>query len=105
MKPETARGVRRLVPRRRRRRGRPEASPDATAPEARWSAELADFDPVEFAEFLNADDSPVPVDPAFRERLRQQLWNLVRDRSTPAAHEPARSGRAPAPVPDPKPRR
>jgi len=103
VKPETARGIRRLVPRRRRRSGRPEASPDATAPEARWSAELADFDPVEFAEFLNADDSSVPIDPAFRERLRQQLWNLVRDRAAPIARDPASPARSPAP--DPKLRR
>ena len=48
--------------------------------DADWSAELADFDPAEFAEFLEADDaSPVPVDPGFRERLRNQLWGMVRE--------------------------
>ena len=84
MKPETARGIRRSVPRRRRARGRTEVRTEAARVEQRadspdapsmgalglepdedsdWSAELADFDPAEFAEFLEADDAPVPVDP------------------------------------------
>lgn len=63
----------------------------------RWTAEFGEFDPAEFADFLEADDSPVPVDPAFRERLRQQLWGLVRERSVEG---PARSRDG-----EPKPRR
>jgi hypothetical protein len=97
-----------MVPRRRRRRGRVETSPgppEASATEARWSADLADFDPVEFAEFLDAEEGPFPVDPAFRERLRHQLWNMVRDRSAPNARDPGRAKPPRAPLPDPKPRR
>lgn len=30
-----------------------------------------------FAEFLAADDSPLPIDPAFSDELREQLWELV----------------------------
>jgi hypothetical protein len=37
------------------------------------------FDPAEFAEFLEADDSPMPANPAFKEHLRQQLWGMVRE--------------------------
>jgi hypothetical protein len=40
-----------------------------------------DFDPVEFAEFLEADESPLAIDPAFEERLREQLWEIVRERA------------------------
>ena len=122
MKPEIARGVRRLVPRRRRARGRPDSveGPVTTAtgwppggiegpylelerasldgadvaadgdpriqshgPRPRataWSADRDEaFDPAEFAEFLEADDSPMPANPAFKERLRQQLWGMVRE--------------------------
>lgn len=83
MKPETTRGARRLVPRRRRSRGRPDALAmhgDAT-PDLHGGANRGDFDPAEFAEFLEADDSPLPVDPAFRERLRQALWGMVRSQA------------------------
>jgi hypothetical protein len=106
VKPETARGVRRSVPRRRRTRGRSDSpgAPVEPAGESRWSAELADFDPAEFAEFLEADDHPVPADPAFRERLRQQLWTLVRDRSD-GGSKASSNGRNLTPLPDPKPRR
>lgn len=100
MKPETARGVRRLVPRRRRASARrPESLAGSVEPgtaDSRWTAEFGDFDPAEFAEFLDADDSPVPVDPVFRERLRQQLWGLVRERSTSEPNTPR------TPVRDPK---
>lgn len=76
MKPETTRGARRPLPRRKRShrvdataKSRPQAGPDE------------DFDPVEFAEFLEADDGPLPIDPVFRERLREQLWGIVCDRA------------------------
>jgi hypothetical protein len=39
--------------------------------------------PEELLEFLEADTAEVPVDPHFRERLREQLWQMVqRKRST-----------------------
>lgn len=149
MKPETARGIRRSVPRRRRARGRPDPSgnPTANAPgwsvgieqpvavsaaealeagelvgdrstriqpasqghrAASWNADPADgFDPAEFAEFLEADDSPMPADPVFKERLRQRLWGMVRDHaSATAPPAPSRIGdRARRPHPDPKTKR
>jgi len=75
--------------------------------DADWSAELADFDPAEFAEFLEADDAPVPVDPGFRERLRNQLWGMVRERADAVRPRGVGTdGRPPrAPQPDPKLRR
>lgn len=39
---------------------------------------MSDFDEEELRDFLAADDTPVPVDTAFKERLRDQLWALVR---------------------------
>lgn len=89
MKPETTRGARRLVPRRRRDRRRADAiglhgEPSA---EARAAAEHMDFDPAEFAEFLEgSDEGTIEADPAFRERLRHELWGMVRsqrDRARP----------------------
>ena len=149
MKPEIARGVRRLVPRRRRARGRPDSTdgPETTA--AGWppgatedpylefeptahsgvdaladgdphgqpysarhrvagsNADLREaFDPAEFAEFLEGDDSPMPANPAFKERLRQQLWNMVRENADAIAPPaPPRIGERPRrqrPAPNPK---
>ena len=34
---------------------------------------------VELLEFLAADVDPVPADPAFRERLRAELWGMIVD--------------------------
>ena len=42
---------------------------------------LSDFSIDELREFLEADLVDVKVDPEFKERLRQQLWNLVQDRA------------------------
>lgn len=39
-----------------------------------------DFDPDELRDFLEADVLDVPADPAFKERLRRKLWDLVRER-------------------------
>jgi len=100
VKPETARGVRRSVPRRRRTRGRPESLGVPVEP----AGEFADFDPAEFAEFLEADGHPVPADPDFRERLRQQLWTMVRERAD-GGSKSGSSSRSLTPVPDPKHRR
>lgn len=84
MKPETTRGARRLLPRRKRTSSRADGG-RADRPEAagRAGAEPGvegDFDPVEFAEFLDADDGPIPIDPDFRERLRERLWDIVQAR-------------------------
>ena len=38
----------------------------------------AEFSTEELLEFLEADQRPVDADPAFRERLREELWELVR---------------------------
>jgi hypothetical protein len=38
---------------------------------------MADFTIEELREFLQADSLEVPVDPAFKERLRRKLWDLV----------------------------
>ena len=88
MKPETARGLRRLQPRRKRGK-RPDAGGFRAEP---------GFDPSEFAEFLEADDAPIPVDPAFKERLRQRLWTMVRDQMEPERSPPPR--RRPTPRAD-----
>jgi len=37
----------------------------------------------ELQEFLAADGLDVPFDPEFKERLREQLWSLVRNRLGP----------------------
>jgi len=42
----------------------------------------ADVSAEELQEFLAADGIDVPFDPEFKERLREQLWSLVRDRFT-----------------------
>jgi hypothetical protein len=87
VKPESTRGARKLLP--RRKRG---LRPDAGAEPADRSRKAAsvdpDFDPVEFAEFLEADEGPLPIDPAFRERLREQLWELVRVRAADRRPQP-----------------
>ena len=33
----------------------------------------------ELLDFLAADIDPVPADPVFRERLREELWSMVVD--------------------------
>ena len=94
MKPESTRGARKLLP--RRKRGfRPDAGAEP-AGRGRSKADSIDpdFDPVEFAEFLEADEGPLPIDPAFRERLREQLWEIVRDRAAERRTHP-RSRRTP----------
>ena len=37
----------------------------------------AEFSTEELLEFLEADHAPDTADPAFRERLREDLWQLV----------------------------
>lgn len=95
MKPETARGARKLLPRRKRDRSRPTDGGRPVAGDgAGAGAADPDFDPVEFAEFLEADPGPLPIDPGFRERLREQLWEIVREganRPRPPERPPRRS--------------
>jgi hypothetical protein len=43
----------------------------------------AEFSTEELLEFLEADQRPVEADPAFRERLREELWALVRRQVEP----------------------
>ena len=38
-------------------------------------------DPDELREFMSGDWLDVKADPTFREKLRDQLWNMIRDRS------------------------
>ena len=37
----------------------------------------AEFTTEELLEFLEADHAPVEADPDFRERLREELWEIV----------------------------
>jgi hypothetical protein len=39
-----------------------------------------EFSTEELKEFLEGDLQPTQADPAFQERLRQELWALVQDR-------------------------
>ncbi|HTY17828.1 MAG TPA: hypothetical protein VMH82_08885 [Myxococcota bacterium] len=86
MKPETTRGLRRLLPRRKRTQ-RADQRSEAGISRASGPSEPS-FDPTEFAEFLEADDAPIPVDPAFKERLRQRLWTMVREQIEPERPTP-----------------
>jgi hypothetical protein len=72
---------------------------------AGWDLDPSErFDPAEFADFLEADDSPMPADPAFKERLRQRLWGMVRENASRAASpaSPRVGTRSSQPLPDPK---
>jgi hypothetical protein len=98
VKPETTKGLRRLLPRQKRtkRPGDRSEAGGALRPSAPQPAGLeSDFDPVEFAEFLDADESPIPIDPGFKEQLRERLWSMVRERNESALHgsERPRDGR------------
>ena len=42
---------------------------------------LSDVTIEELREFLEADLFDVPVDPEFREQLRERLWDLVKSRA------------------------
>ena len=47
-------------------------------PGAGGAAVLEDgFNESELLDFMAADVDPVPADPAFRDRLREQLWSMV----------------------------
>ena len=58
---------------------------------------LTDFSIDELREFLEADLVDVKVDPEFKERLRQQLWDLVQDRARgPRGDAPLARARLPS---------
>ncbi len=40
-----------------------------------------DIDPAELAEFMSDSPLDAQADPVFKERLRQKLWRIVRDRA------------------------
>ena len=52
------------------------SSSGVAAPDEPWGD--AEGDP-ELLEFLASDLDPVPVNPEFRERLREELWEMVLD--------------------------
>jgi hypothetical protein len=88
VKPETTRGARRLLPQRN-----PSRRPDS-AGRPRLARSTDDgLAPVELAEFLEPDDGLLPIDPVFREQLRERLWEILCDRALPeSAKRPSRSG-------------
>jgi hypothetical protein len=50
----------------------------STRPEPEVIDEIAaEFSTEELLEFLEADHQPQKADPAFRERLREELWQLL----------------------------
>ena len=55
----------------------------SVAEEPRVPQEIAkEFEALELREFLAADRRATPADPAFRERLRDELWTLVQQRGS-----------------------
>ena len=53
-------------------------------------------DDAELLDFLAADLDPIPADPSFRERLREDLWDMVRDESVPMDKGDSTASRGPA---------
>ena len=49
----------------------------------------AEFSDDELQEFLEGDSQDVKADPAFKERLRRKLWEIVRSRM---GHDPGSDG-------------
>ena len=77
MRPTPWTGLRRLIPRRRRpvRKREVRQEPEVLDEIA------AEFTTEELQEFLEADRIDVRADPAFKERLRDKLWEIVRTRA------------------------
>jgi predicted HD phosphohydrolase len=73
----------RFVPRWRRESdragdGEKKRTDEGAAQELEVIKEIAsEFTTEELQEFLEADRHPIEADPAFKERLRQQLWRLL----------------------------
>ena len=55
------------------------ASGRAVGREQMGDEAMAEFTIEELREFLQGDALDAPVDPAFKERLRQRLWELVQE--------------------------
>ena len=51
---------------------------------------VAGVDEAELLDFLAADLDPVPADPVFREKLRDELWSMVTAGSTAPDDDPGR---------------
>ena len=49
--------------------------------ESAESEEALEIRPEELQEFLSADLTGVSADPEFKERLREKLWKMVRERN------------------------
>lgn len=67
--------MKRVEPRKPRRQAISER--DAERKQVMAEEAMSDFTIEELREFLQADSLEVPVDPAFKERLRRKLWDLV----------------------------
>jgi hypothetical protein len=46
-----------------------------------------EFTTEELEDFLKADHLPVQADPDFKERLREELWDMVQGQSTPGRRD------------------
>ena len=51
----------------------------------------SEFTTEELEEFVQADTLPVEADPDFRERLREELWESVKNLSAPRVRDRSRS--------------
>jgi hypothetical protein len=72
--------VKRVEPRKPRRRTTSKQRPERNERNQVMTEEaMADFTIEELREFLQADSLEVPVDPAFKERLRRKLWDLLQE--------------------------
>ena len=69
--------MKRVEPRKTRRQATSERG--AKRKQVMTDEAMADFTIEELREFLQADSLDVPVDPAFKERLRRKLWELVQE--------------------------
>ena len=73
-------GVNRPEPRKLRRQGRKHAA-DADRDQAMTDDSMAEFEIEELREFLQGDILDVQVDPAFKQRLKRKLWELVKEQA------------------------
>ena len=46
-----------------------------------------EFTTEELEDFLRADHLPVQADPDFKERLREELWDMVQSQSAPGRRD------------------
>lgn len=68
---------------------RPDASLDPNEMEGVVAIDRASLsEERELLDFLAADIDPVPADPVFRERLREELWSMVLDDQLAGSDEP-----------------